>query len=232
MRTPLNPPYVVTNTFGVPDVNARFGYHSGIDYGVTEGAQVLAPVSGKLSSVISPTGGNMVVIFDGKYYHRLMHNRSFAKTSGQVAEGDLVAYSGNTGLSTGPHVHWDVNTEGVYPSSFNAFINPETLLKGASMPTAAEVKLQFKTFGVPAPTNQQVDYYTSHDWGTLNGDLLVYVSDRERALKNQTTKQIDDLSNRVKALEAQLSIQSDDTAQLNKLGETLKWFIQRLGLRS
>lgn len=129
MRRPVNAPYTVTNTFGVPDANAKFGRHSGTDYAVPTGTPVFAPVSGNLQNIVSITGGNMVVIFDGKYWHRLMHNSSFSRQNGRVEEGQQVAPSGNTGLSTGPHSHWDINTEGVYPTTFNSFIDPEKWLK-------------------------------------------------------------------------------------------------------
>lgn len=128
-RVPVNKPYTITTPFGVPDSNAKFGKHSGIDYAVPLNRPVYAPVSGNLENIKSPTGGNMVVIYDGKYWHRLMHNNSFSRGSGFVNLGDEVAKAGTTGLSTGVHVHWDVNTEGVYPTSFSAFINPDDIIK-------------------------------------------------------------------------------------------------------
>lgn len=133
MRVPVDQPYKVTTGFGVPDSNAKFGRHSGIDYAVPTGRPVYAPASGQLTKVVSPTGGNMVVIFDGKYYHRLMHNSAFSRDNGNVSEGQEVAKAGTTGLSTGPHVHWDVNTQGTYPTSFSAFVDPNKLLEGGNV---------------------------------------------------------------------------------------------------
>lgn len=131
MRRPVNSPYTITTEFGVPDSNAKFGRHSGVDYAVPTGRAVFAPASGELMNVVSPTGGNMVVIRDDQnFYHRLMHNSSFTRVNGRVNEGEQVAKAGTTGLSTGPHVHWDINREGVYPSSFNAFISPADWLAG------------------------------------------------------------------------------------------------------
>lgn len=131
MRRPVNAPYTITTEFGEPDSYARFGRHSGVDYAVPSGRQVFAPISGQLTNIVSPTGGNMVVISDGQFYHRLMHNSSFSRGNGWVNEGDEVAKSGTTGLSTGPHVHWDVNREGSSPTSFNAFVSPADWLNGA-----------------------------------------------------------------------------------------------------
>lgn len=132
-RVPVDQPYTITTEFGVKDSNAKFGYHSGIDYGVPLDRPIYAPTGGQLTNVKSTTGGNMVVIFDGTYYHRLMHNNSFSRSDGAVTEGQEVAKAGTTGLSFGVHCHWDINNEGYYPSSFAAFINPNVWLKGANM---------------------------------------------------------------------------------------------------
>ncbi len=130
MRRPVLSPYTISTEFGVKDSYAKFGYHSGVDYAIPSGRQVLAPVSGQLTNVVSPTGGNMVVIYDGQFYHRLMHNSSFSRGNGPVTEGQEVAKSGSTGLSTGPHVHWDINREGIYPTSFASFVSPALWLEG------------------------------------------------------------------------------------------------------
>lgn len=144
MRRPVNTPYTISTEFGQPDSYAKFGYHSGVDYAVPTGRQVLAPVSGQLTNVVSPTGGNMVVIYDGRFYHRLMHNSSFSRANGQVSEGEEVSKSGTTGLSTGPHVHWDINTEGTYPSSFASFVNPADWLAGKYQVTSTGGNLVFQ----------------------------------------------------------------------------------------
>ena len=127
-RRPVNNPYTITTEFGVPDSYAKFGRHSGVDYaGFGAGRPVYAPVSGTLTNIVSPTGGNMVQIFDGRYYHRLMHNSSFSRGNGRVNEGDEVAKAGTTGLSTGVHSHWDI-ADRATPTAFSQFINPATFL--------------------------------------------------------------------------------------------------------
>lgn len=135
MRRPINAPYQITTEFGVPDSYAKFGYHSGVDYAVPLNRPVYAPISGQLQNIVSPTGGNMVVIFDGAYWHRLMHNSSFSRLNGFVNEGDQIALAGTTGLSTGVHCHWDINGEGVYPTTFKSFIPPADWLAGKYVTT-------------------------------------------------------------------------------------------------
>jgi hypothetical protein len=137
MRRPVNSPYTITTEFGVPDSYAKFGYHSGVDYAVPLNRPIYAPTSGQLTNVVSPTGGNMVVIKDNQgLTHRLMHNNSFSRSNGWVNEGEQVALAGTTGLSTGVHSHWDINKEGTYPTSFSSFISPADWLAGKYNVTA------------------------------------------------------------------------------------------------
>jgi len=193
-RLPVDNPFVITTQFGVPDTNARFGRHSGIDYAAPTGRQVFAPVSGTLTNVQSTTAGNMVVIFDGTRWHRLMHNSSFSRGNGRVEEGNEVARVGTTGLSTGPHVHWDVNTEGIYPTSFNAFVDPNSILnQGDDMikPTKQQVaeaylKHNLKADGTPTPATQaDLEYYSTQDRSVLYAVLLDHETDLVHQLVSQ-----------------------------------------------
>lgn len=137
MRRPVNAPYTITTEFGVPDSNALFRYHSGVDYGVPTGREIYAPVSGRVTyAQFHSVRGNMVGIFDGTNTHRLMHNSRFAVSPGQqVTEGQVVAYAGTTGLSTGPHCHWDIiRGDKMDATSWNDFIDPASLLFATPAP--------------------------------------------------------------------------------------------------
>src|SRR3954467_9488769 len=100
MRRPVDPPFSISTEFGVPDSAAKFGRHAGIDYAVPSGRGVFAPVSGTVTDYVwGDYHGNVVQIFDGTYYYRMMHNTELLVSSGQlVVEGQLVAKSGATGL--------------------------------------------------------------------------------------------------------------------------------------
>ena len=159
MRRPVNAPYQITTEFGVVDSYSKFGRHSGTDYAVPLNRPILAPASGSLQNVVSPTGGNMVVIYDGQFYHRLMHNNSFSRTNGSVQEGDEVAKAGTTGLSTGVHCHWDINSEGTYPTSFAVFKDPFLWLQGAYkpvvIPAPPTLKANQRILSNPTGVNQR-----------------------------------------------------------------------------
>ena len=101
----------VTSGFGV-----RWGrMHEGIDIGVGEGTPVQAAAAGVVIYAGWMSGyGNLVVIDHGNGLSTAYaHNSSLVVGVGRsVAGGEVVSYSGNTGNSTGPHVHFEVRVNG------------------------------------------------------------------------------------------------------------------------
>ena len=91
-------------------------FHSGIDIGVPTGTPVYASASGTVSAATgwSTGGGYMVVInHDNGFTTWYAHNSSIVVGAGQyVEQGQLIAYSGSTGWSTGPHVHFQMIING------------------------------------------------------------------------------------------------------------------------
>jgi len=87
------------------------GGHYGIDWGVPTGSSVKAAASGVVTKAGWGTGyGKLVVIDHGNgvstYY---AHNSKFLVSVGdRVSQGQVIAYSGNTGRSTGPHLHFEI----------------------------------------------------------------------------------------------------------------------------
>jgi murein DD-endopeptidase MepM/ murein hydrolase activator NlpD len=91
-------------------------YHEGTDFAIPSGTPVYAPADGVVVLAEQLTvRGNAVVIDHGwGVYSGLYHLKSFVAPVGQkVKQGDLVAYSDNTGLSTGAHLHWDIRIRGL-----------------------------------------------------------------------------------------------------------------------
>lgn len=101
----------VTSGFGL-----RWGrMHEGIDIAVGEGTPVRAAAAGMVIYANWMSGyGNLVVVDHGNGLSTAYaHNSSLAVSAGQsVAAGEVVSYSGNTGNSTGPHVHFEVRVNG------------------------------------------------------------------------------------------------------------------------
>jgi len=89
--------------------------HEGIDLAVGNGTSVVAAAAGTVIVAGWLGGyGNLVVVDHGNGVSTAYgHNTSVTVGYGQsVAQGQLIAYSGNTGHSTGPHVHFEVRVNG------------------------------------------------------------------------------------------------------------------------
>ena len=109
LRWPVSGP--VTSPFGT-----RWGrMHEGIDIAVPSGTPVAAAGSGTVIYAGWMEGyGNLVAIdHGGGLATAYGHNTSVTVSVGQsVSAGDIIAYSGSTGHSTGPHVHFEVRVNG------------------------------------------------------------------------------------------------------------------------
>jgi murein DD-endopeptidase MepM/ murein hydrolase activator NlpD len=91
-------------------------YHEGNDFAIPEGTPVYAPADGVvvLAEQLAVRGNAVLIDHGWGVYSGLYHLKSFVATVGQqVKQGDLVAYSDNTGLSTGAHLHWDIVIRGL-----------------------------------------------------------------------------------------------------------------------
>ncbi|MFD5192082.1 M23 family metallopeptidase [Streptomyces sp. NPDC058357] len=98
--------------FGQAGVN-WMSVHTGIDFPVFEGTPVMAATDGTVRTQLNSAYGNMAIVTmaDGTetWY---CHLSSTKIRSGPVKAGDVIAYSGDTGNSTGPHLHFEVRPGG------------------------------------------------------------------------------------------------------------------------
>ncbi len=103
---------------GTIDFNGTGSYlHSGIDFGATCGTPIYAPADGVVQIAgqtnVVYGGGNVLYISHGVIQGNALmtvfyHNSAVVVSAGQaVKQGQLVAYSGNTGNSTGCHAHFE-----------------------------------------------------------------------------------------------------------------------------
>jgi len=87
-------------------------FHTGIDIGVNEGSEVRATARGVVEYAGDQRSGYGRVIFinhPGGFVTVYAHNSRLLVVPGQeVQAGELISLSGNTGYSTGPHVHYEV----------------------------------------------------------------------------------------------------------------------------
>lgn len=113
---------------------SRFGYrnspytgrpmmHQGLDIAASPGTPVYAPADGVISFAGYDSGYGKLVSIDHGYgvISRYGHNsKLFVKVGQQIKRGDLLSAVGNTGQSTGPHLHYEVriNNVPVDPSNY------------------------------------------------------------------------------------------------------------------
>jgi len=93
--------------------------HKGVDYAAPRGTPIKAAGDGKVLLAGRRGGyGNTVIIQHGNTYRTLYgHMQGFAKgvkTGGAVKQGQVIGYIGTTGLSTGPHLHYEFQVNGVH----------------------------------------------------------------------------------------------------------------------
>ena len=107
---PLSGP--VVGAFG----EARPGHtHAGIDIAVPEGTPIRAADSGRvaLMGYVGGYGNYTCVQHTGSLSTCYAHQSRFATSNGaNVSQGQVIGYSGNTGNSTGPHLHFEVRING------------------------------------------------------------------------------------------------------------------------
>jgi murein DD-endopeptidase MepM/ murein hydrolase activator NlpD len=101
--------------------------HTGIDFAASIGTPIYATADGVVDQLeISFSGyGKMIEIDHGFGYRtRYAHMHGFAVKKGQkVKRGDLIGYVGNTGLSTAPHLHYEVFVNGAHVNPVHYFFN-------------------------------------------------------------------------------------------------------------
>ncbi len=118
MRTPINGARL-TSGYG-SRVHPVLGYtrmHEGIDFGAPIGTPILAAGDGVVAraSVMGGYGNVVDIDHDGTWSTRYGHISRFApglRPGDRVKQGDVIAFVGNTGRSTGPHLHYEVRRNG------------------------------------------------------------------------------------------------------------------------
>lgn len=127
---PVEPAGTLTACWG--DVRS-YGRHSGLDIGVPVGSKVFAADAGTVefagvSGSLTSGYGNAIVINHGNGFWTLYGHLSeiLVAEGDTVTKGQEIAKSGNTGRSTGAHLHFNVQKQGGVQGSANGTVNPLT----------------------------------------------------------------------------------------------------------
>lgn len=108
----------ITSPFGVR-IHPTLGRpikHNGVDFGSGRGAEVYAASSGKVAlAQYNGTYGNFIIIeHNDETSSVYAHLDKVSVTKGSsVKKGDVIGYSGSTGRSSGPHLHYEVRIKGI-----------------------------------------------------------------------------------------------------------------------
>ena len=136
MKTPINGARL-SSSFGMRK-HPILGYnkmHKGTDFAAPSGTPIMASGSGTVTRARwCGGGGNCVKIKHNSTYETVYaHMKSFAKgvkEGKKVKQGQIIGYVGSTGLSTGPHLHYEVIVNGRKVNSQKLKLPSGKILKG------------------------------------------------------------------------------------------------------
>ena len=136
MKTPINGARL-SSSFGMRK-HPILGYnkmHRGTDFAAPSGTPIMASGSGTVTRARwCGGGGNCVKIKHNSSYETIYaHMKSFAKgikEGRKVKQGQIIGYVGSTGLSTGPHLHYEVIVNGKKVNSQRLKLPSGKILKG------------------------------------------------------------------------------------------------------
>ncbi len=115
--SPLRIPLVVTSEYGYRPhpVTGRYQFHKGIDFRAATGTRVYASKGGRIIFAGRKGGYGKIVGIEHEdnfttWYGHLSRIR--VKRGQTVSQGKVIGLSGNTGISTGPHLHFEIRYKG------------------------------------------------------------------------------------------------------------------------
>ena len=137
MKTPINGARL-SSSFGMRK-HPILGFnkmHRGTDFAAPSGTPIMASGSGTVTRARwCGGGGNCVKIKHNSTYQTIYaHMKSFArgiKEGKKVKQGQIIGYVGSTGMSTGPHLHYEVIVNGKKVNSQRLKLPSGKILKGA-----------------------------------------------------------------------------------------------------
>jgi murein DD-endopeptidase MepM/ murein hydrolase activator NlpD len=149
------------------------GYHTGVDYAVPVGTDVLAVADG----VIDPAtwgksyGVQLVQKLDGGWFIYAHLSKTLVKPGDKVKEGQVIAKSGNTGNSTGPHLHAELRSKSHWSSGTD--LDPAELIGTKKASVAKKVTAKVAAPVVKKKVNNTVSQKIIDELraGTMDGNL-------------------------------------------------------------
>lgn len=104
-------------------------FHNGIDINCDYNTPVRSPGDGKVAVVERRAGFGLVIEVDHGFGYRTIYahlSKANVKEGEKVKRGQIIAMSGNSGLSSGPHLHYEVHHEGIAMDPIDFFFDDLT----------------------------------------------------------------------------------------------------------
>lgn len=189
---PWSPDYWIIQTYG----NYQPNGHTGVDFSCAIGTKVMASTSGTVLHAgylkgeyfnnvwwIAPDFAGMCLVIDHGAFIGIYGHLSAVKVKAgdRVGEGQVVALSGNTGASTGPHLHFEVLPDGwVFTNGMYGRVDPHLYITGlaslgdiiATIPEGTEM-----AFTIPDLLN-----HTAYTGGPSVSQVLKNVDQQSKSL--------------------------------------------------
>lgn len=128
---PLKNMYSISSGFGrrYHPILKTLRPHTGIDIAAPRGTPVYATADGYISGEPGGSGYGIVVIINHGYSYKSVYahlSKKAVKAGQKVKRGQIIGYVGNTGLSLGPHLHYEIIKNGSYVNPVHYFFNDIT----------------------------------------------------------------------------------------------------------
>ena len=137
---------IITSSCGEREnpILQKMEYHNGLDIAVAENTQAVAVKSGVVTEVRNSETLGKVLKYETEDGYTVMYahlNNVLVKKGENIKQGQIVAMTGNTGLSTGPHIHYSVwrgdmliNPMQFVNLNYTEDVKAEYLARGVALP--------------------------------------------------------------------------------------------------
>ena len=105
-------------------------FHDGLDIAVAEGTDVVAVRGGIVTEVRTSATYGRLLKYETEDGYTVMYahlSKVLVKKGDEVQQGQVIAHSGNTGLSTGPHLHYSIQKDGEWQDPLS-FLSSENMV--------------------------------------------------------------------------------------------------------
>lgn len=202
---------VMTSPYGMRTLNGVTRLHTGVDFGHPVGTPILASAAGKVktAAMLSGYGKTIIIVHDSKYTTLYGHCSKLNVVPGQpVSQGQIIGEVGSTGLSTGPHLHFEirVNESPVDPTPLlvkkdinisTTLVESVTALTGSSVTvgggTISIVRNNTQTFKNLGPVERLVNHWTAGAFTTAYNEYhfnICFVNNKAVVVKTLSTQQL------------------------------------------